>query len=471
MSDMYKTRYQRWKKEVLGDKIINSANRKIIEKFLTYQEYRLKRRNNMAEVDERSYKTLYFYIGKIRNINLWFKNKEWSKLTEKEIKKVIDDLEDGIIKNKDNKRYSDRAWYYQIMQGELFRLANKRNDIVRDIIRQFGIRGRVDDNQVKFIPEEDFRKIVDCAITPEHRCLLWLAFDVGENIGSLLELEKKDFKKQINEETKEPEYLVILSKDKLKRSRTPRSEITNYHETTKFLDIVLSNLKPSQKIISNAHMKDKHLGEIHSEDKLFKFGFVASKLFLKRAVEKSNVRCQPEGQKVTWKDLRSSMACDLLKKGWTRDEVNARLGHKPSSRIIDRYINFLALDRNKPKKKVYDSSLKKVESELEETRDLTKLQAERIKKQKDELEIMKNKMFVMEKSVEELYQFQDIVDAIKLVKATGGLSAKELEKLREQAFEAEEDMKFERQFAHLTPEQREKAIKFLEKQEKLIRLK
>lgn len=388
---MFKERYERVKKEFLNDSNVNSDNRKILKKFLIYEEYRLKRRNGLAEVDERSYKTLYSYIGKLKKINEWFKNKDWKKITKKEIKKVIDDLEDGVLRNPRGQRYFDRAGFYQIMQGELFRMV-KKNHIVSDIIRDFGIKGRIDSDQVRFIPEEDFRKIVSCAITPEQKCLLWLAYDVGENINSLLELEKDDFKRQINDDTKEPEYLVILPKEKLKRSRTPRSEITNYRETVEFLDIVLNNLKPATKMVSNKYIKNVHLNSLHGENKLFKFKDTYAQRFLNRASELAKVRCMPEGQRVTWKDLRSSMACDLLRKEWTRDEVNARLGHRPSSRIIDRYINFLALDRKKPKKKVYDSSLKKIEGQLDEIKDREKLLDRRVKVLQDSEEMFSNKM-------------------------------------------------------------------------------
>jgi hypothetical protein len=304
---------------------------------------------------------------------------------------LIDDLEDGKIKNVKGKRYADRSLYYQMLQGHFFDIV-KKSSIARDLIKEFGVKGRLTNEQVRFIEEKDFRKIVDCAITPEQRCLLWLSFDIGENINSLLELQKDDFKKQVNSDTSEPEYLIILSKEKLKRSRTPRSEITNYPETVKYLDIVLNNLKPIDKIVSNKYVQNRNLNEIHSEDKLFKFGMKTAARFLNRAVKKSGVRCIPEGQVVTWKDLRSSMACDLLKKEWTRDEVNARLGHKPSSRIIDRYINYLALDRNKPKKKIYDGNLKRVESELERSKELAKLQGQRLESQKREIENLK-KMF------------------------------------------------------------------------------
>jgi hypothetical protein len=86
------------------------------------------------------------------------------------------------------------------------------------------------------------------------------------------------------------------------------------------------------------------------------------------------------------------MACDLLRKGWSSDEVNCRLGHKPSSRIIDRYINYLALDRSKPKKKVYESNLRKIEEDFEKQKEVNKLQGLRIETLKKEQEDMNKGM-------------------------------------------------------------------------------
>ncbi len=57
----------------------------------------------------------------------------------------------------------------------------------------------------------------------------------------------------------------------------------------------------------------------------------------------------PGQQPVRWKDLRSGMACHLLKTGWTSEEVNARLGHAPNSGALNCYINFMALSRDDPK--------------------------------------------------------------------------------------------------------------------------
>ncbi len=74
---MFKERYFKNKKEFLKNPKFNSSNRRIVKKFLEYEEYKLKRRNGLPEVDERSYKTLYNYVGKIKTINKFFKNKNW----------------------------------------------------------------------------------------------------------------------------------------------------------------------------------------------------------------------------------------------------------------------------------------------------------------------------------------------------------------------------------------------------------
>ena len=220
---------------------------------------------------------------------------------------------------------------------------------------------------------------------------MWLAFDIGENINSLLALTKEDCMRQINPDTKEPEYVIILDKDNLKRSRSARSERTNYKETVEFLDIVLSDLKNSDKTITNRYVTNKKMSEMHDKNKLFKFQDSSAVKFLKRAVKLAEVRCESKGQEVSWKDLRSSMACDLLMKEWTTDEINKRLGHKPSSRMIDKYATFLAIDK-RPQRKVYDSNIKKLEEELIQQREVNKLQTMRIESIKNEQEVFREEL-------------------------------------------------------------------------------
>lgn len=426
---MFNERYQRRKKELLGDLSINSENRKLFKTFLEKEEKRAEMINKKGLLDDKNYKTLYFKIGRLIKLNEWFGNKDFKKLNDEEIINLIKNLHRGeIINQRTKKRISDRSLYYQMLSGRLFRIINKDN-IAKEYLEEYSLnRNSRDDkeNDVRFIEEEDFRKLVDVAISPEQKCLLWLAFDIGENIDALLKLEKSDFEERKNEYTKEKEYVVTLKKDDLKRSRTARREVTNYPETTRFLDIVLNNLKDSNKVITNKYMKNKKLSEIYSKDKLFKFGYQSAERFMKRCAEKTGVVCKgTKKDLVTFKDLRSSMACDLLRKGWVTDEIKKRLGHTPSSRMIDKYVNYLALDKNEPKKKVYESNLKDVEAKLNETKDLTKLQAERLKKQSEQMVEMQKMMLQLKKQYENLYS--DIaLEEMRSEKGFGSISDEEM---------------------------------------------
>ena len=83
---MYKVTYNKRKDKLLKDRSINSKNKEIIKKFFEWEEYKLKRKEGLSEVDERSYKTLYYYTGRIKNINIWFKGKAWEYLKRSELR-------------------------------------------------------------------------------------------------------------------------------------------------------------------------------------------------------------------------------------------------------------------------------------------------------------------------------------------------------------------------------------------------
>ena len=358
----FKERYEEYKKRLTTDEAICKENRDLFKKFFEYEEYKLKRTNNLSELDDATYNTLCGYLQKLNNVNKWFNNKPWKKLTKQDIKRVYDDLEDGKIKNKNGEKIGDLASYYnKVFRSKPFELAGKK-ELVNEVIEFFGGKK---EREVRYIEEDTVRKIIEVESNPTHKCLTWLGFDIGENVNTLVQLQRKDFFRQINPDTKEAEYLVNLPRDKLKRSRQTRSELTNYKETVTFLDVVLDGLRP--------------------EDSVFQFEYRQAKKFLDRAVKITKAKCIPKGQPVTWKDLRSSMACDLLKKGWSTDEINARLGHKPSSEEIDVYVNFMAIDRHTPKKKIFDNTLSKVTSELEQTKENEKLQSSRIKRQDEQI--------------------------------------------------------------------------------------
>lgn len=355
-----KNRYGKAKAKLLGDTSICDANRQLFSEFFEFEEYKLKRQNGLRELDAACYKTLYGYVVRLRNVNRWFNNKPWRNLTREDIRRVYDDLEDGRIMNQRGVPFEDRASYYnKVFKSKPFRLAGK-SELAKEVI-EFSIRS---EKAVRYVTEETFRTMVSVVANPKHLLLFWLAWDIGENVGALLQLTKNDFRRQRNEHTGEAEYLVNLPQSKIKRSRQTRSEPTLYPETVRYADMVLTDL---------------------SDDELvFGFGHRHALQIIHRVARKSSAKCMPQGEPPTWKDLRSGMACHLLKSGWSREEVDARLGHTPNSSALNAYINFLAIDRGRPKKKLFDSSLRDLQFQLEETLRREKLTRMRLQKQEED---------------------------------------------------------------------------------------
>jgi hypothetical protein len=372
----FKKYYESAIKNLLNDKEICKENIKLFSTFFEEQKYKLKRIRGLRYLDEGNYKTLGGYITKLRRVNSWFNNKAWVDLTEKDIKKVYDDLEDGNIKRANGKPYEnlDDSYYSKIFKSRPFEIAGKRELAKKVISFRTGKK-----KEVRFIDEDDFRKLVDNVYKSLNKLLFWLAFDIGENINSLLRLTRRDFHKQQNPHTKEPEYRINLRQEILKRSRRARSEITNYNETVQLLDQILTDLK--------------------DEDRIFYFSYSTAKFSIDRAATNSKIKCTPNNEKPTWKDLRSSMACDLLTKGWSTDEVNSRLGHSPSSDEIDKYINFLAIDRHTPKKKIQEFTVNKLKEEIEESKERERLQAVRLENVQKQMQSQQEQMQSMKESI------------------------------------------------------------------------
>lgn len=343
---IWKQRYFTAKQKLLTDLKICAENRQVFEEFLKYEEYKLKRINRMPALDEKSYKTVYWYLTRLRTVNRWFDNKPWKNLTREDIKRVYDDVEDGKILTRYGKSVRGKDTYYRrILRGKPFALVGK-DHLAREVMEFYIPEAKEDP---RFIPESDFRKMVRMVTKPEHVAFLWLAWDIGENVGALLQLRKNDLRRQIDPESNQAEYAVNLDRAVLKRARMARMEITNYSETTEAIDAILINRE--------------------SDDLLFDFGGRMAAKIVERASQKSGVRCSPRGEKVRLKDLRSSMACDLLSKGCSTDEANRRLGHRPGSREIQKYANWLALDTRKAKLRLQQTKHVSLESEVSELRD------------------------------------------------------------------------------------------------------
>jgi hypothetical protein len=203
-------------------------------------------------------------------------------------------------------------------------------------------------------------------------------------------LRKSDFRRQINPQTNAPEYLVDLRKEILKRSRRARVEITNYTETAELLDIVLP--------------------VIEGDGQIFNFGYRQAMKNMAGCTKLTQVKCIPSGKPPTFKDLRSSMCCHLLKIGWRIEEVNSRLGHSPANlSMVTRYANYLALDRHTPKAKVVDNHIHKMKENLGNYHQREKLLCSRIDEQQQRIELLEDDREKVNKLVTELLIKIDIM--------------------------------------------------------------
>jgi len=141
------------------------------------------------------------------------------------------------------------------------------------------------------------------------------------------------------------------------------------------------------------------------DDFIFTFKYRQALQIFQSVVKRSGVNCEPHGEKPSWKDLRSGMACHLFAQGWHVEDINMRLGHSPQSKWLEAYVNYLAVNRKRVIKKHYDNNLEDIKNELEESKQREKLTAQRLERQKQGLEELNEKL----NSIESGKQFMTLL--------------------------------------------------------------
>ncbi len=371
----HKEQYENLKKSILKDTSIIKYNRDLFKKFFEWEEKKLKRINGLARLDDSCFKTLKDYPNKFRNVNKWLNNKAWNKLTTKDIEKVYDDLEEGKILNRKGEKFADRRGYYnKVFRGKPFKLAGL-SDEVSDALEFYTDKRK---KPVRFVNQDNFKLMVAVASKLHHLALLWVEWDIGENISSLLKIKKRNCKRKVDKQTNEISYMIYLPQENLKRSRQQRSEQTIYPETAKFLDALFKRGR-------EVEYRDKKTGQFkrkyipyEDDDLVFGFGYRQAGKLMDSIVKKSGAKCEPNDDKPTWKDLRSGMACNLLDLGWHAEDINLRLGHSPLSRHLDVYINYLSINRKRAVKNHNTNSLQDVKDELSEAQQREKMMSKRV---------------------------------------------------------------------------------------------
>lgn len=384
----FKEQYERGKENLLKDKSICKENIEWFSKILEKEEYKLKRMNGLAELDDKNYNTLCKYINYCKNVNRWFKNKPGKDYTKADIKKVYDGLEDNkLTPNGDRKKI-----YSAFFKSKPFEIIDKKS-LAQEIIEYTNKK----EEDVRFYVGTKHQKIRENIITFDHKVAYQLFWDLTENMSSILQLRLCDCKRVVNTEDGEPEYHIKLRKETLKRSRIPRTEPTSFPETVELLDELIKRGKVIQTRNKKGRFEGSKYEPYEEEDLLFNFGDkVASDMFKAACVRARVTLDEPAGITPTLKDVRSSSACNLLDMGWTYEEVNGRLGHKPSSKVLDRYITHKAINKRKQKNKVSEFQVKEVEKKLEQEKEKSLLRDKQLKDVKGELSRIKELLKIMD---------------------------------------------------------------------------
>lgn len=355
MGDNYKQYYLKNRQLLDNSKELPEENKEWIRKFFEYQEIKLKRMNGLSHIDAKSYRTLYHYTNRFEQVSRWFNYKPCTEWTAKDVARVYNDLEDGKILNKLNKPFSPASrsdYYNKFFKSKPF-LMLRLSEAAKDII-EYNPKSK---EEVRYLEEKDFHEITKWVRKDEFILLYWLLWDYGENIDATLQLKKSDFVEQKNSDTKEPEYKLWWPKEILKRSRRQRAALNLHNETYNLLNI--------------------HLNKLNDNDLLFpKITGERARYHFRYACKRAKIKTKPDNKSPTLKDLRSSMACYCLKAGFSREEINNRLGHTPSSKEIDKYINFLAIDTSKTKKRANNFKIDDVKEEFDEYKKNTQAKIE-----------------------------------------------------------------------------------------------
>jgi integrase len=369
--------------------IIREDNRKIARKWIDGEEERLANINGYSPVARnRNAKTLCKNLGYLKNILYWFNDKSLTEITKDDIKRVYQGIEKGEITTLLGRVLADSSkkdYYGKMFKSGFFKFFNKHGYGQEIILRKIK-----EDTEVRFFEEKTFKKIVNNTKLKSHEMLFYLLFDTGIEISAILQLIAQDFTLQ-SDETGDSYYVVHVPNEISKKTRPKRDIFIHFEKTNELLKSYLNNLRP--------------------EDKLFNFGEKNIGNVLKDIVINNNLKVIPSLTKIQIKDFRSSAACYFLTQGWSTDEIKQRLGHKPSSTVIDKYVNYLCLNQKKKREQVQQINLKEISDKQVKTE-------EALRKEKIANQSLQDKMKEMDKKIELL------IKASKINQYTESLSLK-----------------------------------------------
>lgn len=358
---------------------IREDNLKIARDWLQQEEERLAWATGYEKSAQvRNALTLNKDIGYLKNILYWFNDRSLQEITKEDIKQVYEGLEKGTLRTLYGKQLTPASrndYYKKMFKGGLFRYLGK-DDLAREVIlRRFN-----QEQDVRFFDYNTFLKIVEHTRLTTHRLAFWLAYDIGMEGKALLQLRKADFSLHEDEELGWF-YRVHIPNEISKKSRARRDVDVFFNRTNELL-------KP-------------HLEQLGSNDLLFNFGLRNLEKALSTIVKKHDLRTFSTGELISLKDFRSSVATYFLQEFYPTGFIKKRLGHSPSSPVIDRYASYLGLDERKQRKRAAQIDLKNYQEQYNKLQEETRALRAQNQQLEEELQSMKE-------------QQEKIINAIKL---------------------------------------------------------
>lgn len=368
--DIYKSveRFSRAVERLRTDNRLPVHNRKLAYDWILLKQKEM--RNGLtlqeqAEADIRHTKTLNKYCTILTNVCYWFP--DLRRITKKELEQFKDGFNLDKIKSITGKAIKDKTDFYnKVIRSHFFKKYLGHEAIVTSV---FDFKQQRRETEVEFITIDDLKEMLEHTTAPYQRVALTVLFCTGMRVGTLLNVRKRDFEIKHNPKTRMSYYLCHIKKEYTKSKSNNTIQII---------------MPECNELLKN------YLDKLQQDDYILPYSYSQIRKVILQTSQMAKVTTKPNNKAPHIHILRHSTPMYLLNLGYTTDQVKRVLCHKPSSTVIDKYVNYLGLDMEKQDTKVQMDEYIKVQDEQKQTKaQMIALQGE-YDRQKKDIEDMRN---------------------------------------------------------------------------------
>lgn len=339
--------YKNAREAFIADKTLPAHNRELALKWVEKKEKSLYDGLNVEERkanELRVIKTLTKYLFQSRNVCRWFP--DLRHVTEKELLKVKEDLFNGKLEGSQGRPITGAGDYVKkIFKGnESFFTFIGNADIANKV---FSAKVRKPNDEVQYIEEVDLKKILLKVRGDANKTAIRTLFYSGLRAAEFLNLKKADFE-EVREKGELKRYMVHV-REETSKSKQDRTIPLTDPQTVEDLSNMLESLTDGAYVFKNTY---RRYAEV-----------------LHDAAEEARVYCRPKVNEQVLPHvhiLRKSTTIYWLNNGFNSDQIKAFMGHKPSSSVIDCYLNYKGTKYTPQLDKIEAGHLQELKQELNE---------------------------------------------------------------------------------------------------------